>query len=81
MNIKKVIIIIIHAFIGWALCGATIGIGRAVTSMETALIIHAIAAPIIFAAIATIYFKKSAFTKPLKTALIFIGFVIAMDAR
>ena len=80
MNIKKVLIIIVHAFIGWALCGATIGIGRATTTMEATLIIHAIAAPIIFSIITTIYYKKFAFTKPLATAVIFVGFVIAMDA-
>lgn len=80
MNTKKIIIIIVHAFIGWALCGATIAIGSAVTSMEITLIIHAIAAPLIFAALTTIYYKKFAFTKPLATAVIFVGFVIAMDA-
>lgn len=80
MNAKKIFIIIIHAFIGWILCGATIGIGRSVTTMEATLIIHAIAAPIIFAVVATIYFKKYAFTSPLMTAVIFVGFVIAMDA-
>lgn len=80
MNAKKVLIIIIHAFIGWALCGASVGIGRAVTSIEITLVIHAIAAPIIFAVITTIYYKKFAFTKPLMTAFIFVGFVIVMDA-
>jgi len=80
MNTKKVLIIILHAFVGWALCGATVGIGRAVTSMNTTLIIHAIAAPIIFAVISTIYFKKFAFTKPLVTAFIFVGFIVVMDA-
>ena len=80
MKAKKILIIVIHAFIGWALCGATIGIGRAITTMEATLIIHAIAAPIIFTIVATYYFKKFAFTKPLMTAVIFVGFVIAMDA-
>ena len=79
MNAKKVLIIIIHAFIGWALCGATISIGKALTTMEATLIIHAIASPIIFAIVTNIYFKKFAFTKPLMTAVIFVGFVIAMD--
>ena len=80
MNTKKVIIIIVHAFVGWALCGATIGIGRATTTMEATLIIHAIAAPILFSLITIIYYNRFAFTKPLQTAVIFVGFVIAMDA-
>ncbi len=80
MKMNRILIIFIHAFIGWALCGATIGIGRTVTSMQTTLVIHAIAAPIIFAVISIIYFKKFAFTKPLQTAIIFMSFVIIMDA-
>jgi hypothetical protein len=45
---KKLLFILIFAFIGWALCGATMGIGMAFTSEGNALIIHAAAAPIIF---------------------------------
>ena len=47
-----------HAILGWGLCGATIGIRRDLTSMENALIIHAVAAPVIFAMISTFYFKS-----------------------
>jgi len=80
MNVKKALIILIHAFVGWALCGATIGIGRAVTSMSATLVIHVIAAPIIFALLSFIYFKKFGYTGPLMTAIIFVVFVIGMDA-
>ena len=76
---KQIGVITIHAFIGWALCAATMGIGMAVTTMETTLILHAIGAPIFFAVVSFIYFKKFSYTSPLKTALIFIGFVIFVD--
>jgi len=79
MNFKKAVIILVHAFVGWGLCGATIGIGRNVTSMEMTLVLHAIGAPIFFAVIALIYFKNFNYTTPLQTAVIFIGFVIFMD--
>ena len=79
MNIKKAGIILAHAFVGWALCFATIGIGMAVTSQNNALIIHAIGAPIFFAIISSFYYRKYGYTKPLPTALIFIIFVMAMD--
>lgn len=79
MNASKILIILAHAFVGWALCFATIGIGRAVTSMNTALIIHAIFAPIFFACVSLVYFIKFHYTPPLKTAVIFIAFVIGMD--
>jgi len=79
LSIRKLIIILVHALIGWALCGATMGIGMAVTSIENALIIHAIAAPIIFVAISLIYFKKFNYTTPLQTAIVFVSFVVFMD--
>jgi hypothetical protein len=79
MNAQKTVVILAHAFIGWMLCAATIGIGMAMTSLNNALIIHAIAAPIFFAAISWFYFRKFNYTSPLHTALIFIAFVIGMD--
>lgn len=79
MKINKTIIILMHAFAGWALCAATMGIGMAVTSLNNALIIHAIAAPVFFAGVSLVYFRKSNYTAPLQTAGIFIAFVIAMD--
>lgn len=79
MNRKKVFVIAIHAFIGWALCAATVGIGMAVMSLGAVLIIHAVGAPIFFAVVSWVYFRKFNFTTPLQTALIFLGFVIGMD--
>ena len=79
MTTKKLIVTLIHAFVGWALCFATMGIGMATTSLNNALIIHAIAAPIIFGCVAWVYFSRFYYTTPLQTALIFVGFVICAD--
>ncbi|MCJ7647091.1 MAG: hypothetical protein MUP85_00615 [Candidatus Lokiarchaeota archaeon] len=79
-NFKKIIIVLSHAFIVWALCGATIAIGRSFMSVELTLIIHAIAAPIFAALVSLDYYKKFHYTTPLQTAFIFLLFVIAMDA-
>ena len=79
LDIKKIVVILIHAFIGWALCGATMFIGMETLSMQMALIVHAVAAPIFFMLISLVYFKKFNFTKPLQTGIIFVGFVILMD--
>lgn len=68
------------ALVGWALCGAIMNIGRTVTSLEITLVVHAIAAPLIFAALGWIYARQFAYPTPVKTALIFTGIVIAMDA-
>jgi hypothetical protein len=79
MNLSKIVILLAHAFVGWVLCFATIGVGRAITSMEITLIVHAILAPIFFAIVSLVYFHKFNFTTPLQTAVIFIAFVMAMD--
>jgi hypothetical protein len=79
MNTSKIVILLMHALIGWALCAATMGIGIAVTTLDNTLIAHAIAAPIFFAVISFVYFRKFNYTSPVQTALMFIAFVIAMD--
>lgn len=79
MNVSKIVVLLFHAFIGWTLCAATMGIGMALTSLENALIVHAIAAPIFFAAISLFYFRKFNHATPLQTALIFLAFVMVMD--
>ncbi|MHA1966725.1 MAG: hypothetical protein ACXAC6_12565 [Candidatus Hodarchaeales archaeon] len=76
---KKTVIFIVHATIAWALCGATMKIGMGITSVDNALIIHAIAAPIIFCAISLFYYQRFNYTTPLLTAIGFTGFTIAMD--
>ena len=80
LNFKKIVILLIHALIVWALCGATIGIGRSITTMEVTLIVHAIGAPVFAALISLFYYRKFNFTTPLTTAFIFLLFVIVMDA-
>jgi hypothetical protein len=79
MNIMKLVTILVHAFVGWALCAATMGIGMATVGLQNALVVHAVGAPIFFTLVSLVYFKKFNYTTPLQTALIFVGFVIAMD--
>jgi hypothetical protein len=77
--LKKIIIILIHALIGWGLCGAIMAVGAKITSVENTLIIHGIAVPIIFAVISFIYFNLFRYTTPLQTAIIFVCIIIFMD--
>lgn len=79
MTWKKVAIVLAHAFVGWLLCAATMGIGMAVLPLNTALVVHAMAAPVFFVGVSVFYWSKFGYTGPLQTALIFVGFVIAMD--
>ena len=79
MKSRKLITVFVHAFVGWALCAATMTIGMATTSMQNALIIHAIGAPVFFTIVSLIYFTKFNYTTPLQTAILFVGFVISVD--
>lgn len=79
LKFNQLIILIIHALIGWGLCGAVIGIGRNLTTMENTMIIHLLAVPVIFATISNIYFRKFNYTSPCFTATFFLFFVIFMD--
>lgn len=76
---KQLLIPILLGLLGWALCGAIMFIGMAVTDIQTALIVHAIGAPVIFSLISWLYFKRYNYTSPIKTALLFICVVIFMD--
>lgn len=78
-SVAKPITLLAFALVGWAICGAVMGIGRAVTSLENALVIHAIAAPIVFGILSFIYFKRFNYTSPLQTAIAFLAFVVFMD--
>ncbi|MGA2378135.1 MAG: hypothetical protein ABSG85_02385 [Spirochaetia bacterium] len=79
MNARKLITILVHAFVGWALCAATMGIGMAVTTVENALIVHAIGAPVYFAVVSSFHYRKFDYTTPVLTAAIFTGFVMVVD--
>jgi len=76
---KKGLIIFIHPFIGWILCGAIMFIAMEITTIYLSLIIHFIAAPFIFLAISKHYFKKCNYTNPFITAVIFVSVVMIFD--
>ncbi len=78
-DIKIMAVVLAFAFTGWAMCAAVMGIGMATTSQENALAIHALTAPIIFAALSMVYFKRFNYTTPLQTAAMFVSFVVFMD--
>ncbi len=77
--LRKWTVILLHALAGWALCGAIMGIGMAVTSVGTTLIVHAIGSPLIFALVSWSYFSRFGYTAPLQTAIIFLSVVLVMD--
>lgn len=76
---KRIITVIVFGLVGQMGCwGLMIG-GQAITTIENALIIHALGAPIIFSIISYVYFRKFNYTSPSVTASIFLAIVVSMD--
>jgi hypothetical protein len=67
------------AVLGWVLCGATMGIGLSVAPLQTALVIHAVAAPLIFGTLAVAYFRSFPHASPVWTAVAWVGIVMLLD--
>jgi hypothetical protein len=79
LNMNKLTITIAFGLAGWALCGATMGIAMAATRLSRALVIHAIAAPVIFSVVSIVHSRASRPDSPVKAAVIFSAVVILMD--
>lgn len=69
-----------HAFVVWALCGATVAVGRELISMQATLIVHAVGAPLYAALASALYFRRHVHMTPLQTASVFVGVIVALDA-
>jgi hypothetical protein len=76
---RGVAVAVTHGLVGWGLCGVTMSVGMKMTTLETALILHAVAAPVIFTSVSLVYFRRLGSWSPLSTATTFLGVVVAMD--
>ena len=65
---------------GWALCATLMMLLLNALPLVWALVIHAIAAPLIFAAIARSYFRNRGAREPLPTAIAWTSIVMLLDA-
>jgi hypothetical protein len=75
----KYLITTLFGLIGQLGCwGLMIG-GQMITTLENALIIHALGAPIVFGLISYFYFRKLNYVSPTRVATIFLGVVILLD--
>ncbi len=71
--------LLLHGVVGWALCAAATGALLWAMSAGAALVIHALLAPVIFAAVARHYFRARGARSPLPVALTFVGVVALLD--
>jgi len=65
---------------GWMLCAVTMALAtRAASSLDAALAVHAVAAPIWFALVSLVYFRAFGYTRPLATAAAFLATTVVLD--
>jgi hypothetical protein len=71
--------LVAYGLVGWALCGLAMGLLMRLVPQGVALALHAIAAPLIFAAIARQYFSARGAREALTAAWAFTGLVAGLD--
>jgi proline iminopeptidase len=79
VTVGRTLALLGFALLGWGLCGATIGVARGLMPMESALVVHAVAAPVIAGTLAYLYARCCAATTPLVTGLVFVAVPVVMD--
>ena len=70
--------VVAHALIGWAICGATVGVGRALMSVQSTLPVHAVVAPGAFALLTWHHCRRHP-ASPAATALAMVSIVAGLD--
>ena len=68
-----------HGVAGWAACALTMGLLRATSLLGIALVLHALAAPLIFVVVSRHYFQQPGAREPRPTAFAFVAVVALLD--
>lgn len=76
---RTYLILLAFAVAVWAYCGAIMGIGRAVTTLETTLMMHAIGAPVGAAVAGWSFQRLRGGVKPVAVAAAFVATALILD--
>jgi multidrug transporter EmrE-like cation transporter len=79
MDFRESLILIAHSIVIYFVCFAVMGAAMATLPIDTALLVHAAAAPFVSAIFSYIYYKKFNYTSPLLTATVMMVTVILLD--
>ncbi len=79
-DVRAILPLSLSAFVVWLACGLTMAFGREALGLETALRIHAIAAPLFAVLASLLYFTRFRRVTPLAAAAFFTAFIIVLDA-
>lgn len=76
----KALVIGLYGVAIWALCGGVMEAARAAIGQDNALVVHAVAAPIIAAAVSVSYVRRFGHARPTSTAAAFTVIPMILDA-
>jgi hypothetical protein len=76
---REVLLVLGHAFVGWALCAGIMAVLLLAAPLGVALFVHALAAPLVFASVSASYFGRRGAWAPLRTAIVFAVLVALFD--
>lgn len=79
MDAKKWSTLLAHALLVWAICGAIMFVGMAVTTMPVTLTVHAIGAPLASGHMALRYHGKHGHFPPVWVAAFFVATALFVD--
>lgn len=79
-SVKRTAALLGHALTGWAVCGATVAIGRQVISMDATLLVHAVVAGLAFGFLAWHYSVRYPDASALGVSLTMLSVVVGLDA-
>ncbi|HEX8789397.1 MAG TPA: hypothetical protein VF765_00495 [Polyangiaceae bacterium] len=79
VTVRRLARVTTHAFIGWAMCAAVMAAALAGTNLQTALLLHGIAAPFLFVGVSSSYFARPTAFAPLRAAAVMVGIVTLLD--
>jgi len=72
--------LVVHGLVGWAICGAAMGIGRQLFPMNVALSLHALVAPMAFGLLTWDHARRFPGSSARGIAFSMVGVVIVLDA-
>jgi menaquinone-dependent protoporphyrinogen oxidase len=75
----SIVRLVAHGMVGWAACAAVMAVLLHVSSVDMALAIHLIAAPVIFALVAQHYFRARGARDSMTSAVAFVATVALLD--
>jgi hypothetical protein len=78
-TMRALILVITYGFIAWVICAGTMALLLSTTSLGVAFLLHALAAPLVFAAASASYFRRPGAWGPFRAASVLTALAALFD--